>query len=452
MKISKIDESTSILKLAWPIFIEIFLFMLMGNIDTFMLSGYSDQGVAAVGNANFIFGTIIIIFSISAAATGILFAQYLGANDRSKLSEIFALSFYLNVILSIFIMIGMTFFQSQIFKWVNLPKELIVDTKAYLDICATFVLIPAIYMVLSTVLKSHGLTKITMYMAVVLNVLNVIGNYIFLYGPFGLPILGVKGVAISTVFSRGLGLAVMLYVVIKHLKYSISPKLLRPFPKETFKSLIKYGAPTAGEPISYQLSQMVIFSYVNLLGVTVVTTRMYASMITYFTYLGCLAISQATQIVVGHLVGAGKEDLAEGILMRSLRKAIGITLTVALLFAFFRHQLFDIFTNDPKVIAMGGMILLIDIFLEMGRVLNIVIIGGLKAAGDVNFPVAVGILSMWGISTLGAYYFGIHLGYGLLGIWFAMGLDEVIRGIIMLTRWKRGNWKGKAVFKNESNS
>jgi Na+-driven multidrug efflux pump len=226
---------------------------------------------------------------------------------------------------------------------------------------------------------------------------------------------------------------------------SFSLRNLRPFPKETFKQMLKYGAPSAGEPISYQFSQMVIFTFINSLGTAVITTRMYAQMITYFTYLSSLAMAQAAQIIVGHLVGAEKYDEAYHLIMKSLKKAWVITLGVALLFAFLRVPIFSLFTKNQEIIALGGFILLIDIVLEMGRVVNLIVIGGLKASGDVNFPMITGILSMWGISTAGAYFFGLHLGWGLVGIWLAMLLDEVIRGILMIFRWQSGKWRDRLV-------
>lgn len=444
-----IDEKTSILKLAWPIFIEIFLFMVMGNIDTLMLSGYSDNAVAAVGNANQIANTMIILFNVTGAATGIMVAQFLGANEKKTLNQVYSLAFYGNLILAGILGMVMLSFQTPIFKLIKIPQELIGETAAYLNITAGFLWVPALYMICSVILKSHGNTKLTMYLAIMMNILNVIGNYTALYGPFGIPVYGVTGVAISTLVSRSLGLVIVFYVITQKMQASFSLKNLRPFPVETFKQMIRYGAPSAGEPISYQFSQMVIFTIINALGTAVITTRMYTQMITYFTFLSSLALAQGAQIIVGHLVGAGKFDEAYKLVIDALKKSWVITLAVSCLFAVFRFQIMDIFTDDPAIIALGATILLIDIVLELGRVVNLVVIGGMKAAGDVNFPMYAGIISMWGVSTLGAYFFGIILGWGLGGIWFAMLLDECFRGVLMIFRWKSGKWRDRLVIADQ---
>ncbi|MCK8060003.1 MULTISPECIES: MATE family efflux transporter [unclassified Fusibacter] len=442
---NKISENTSVFSLAWPIFIEMLLFMMMGNVDTFMLSRYSDSAVAAVGNANQMVNTINMLFTITTAATGIMITQYLGAKQEKKLNQVYSIATVFNVFIATVMTIGIFMFQSEFFKLINLPLELVTDTKSYLDVIMGFLVISAMYMTLSTIHKSHGNTKLTMYIALGINILNVIGNYIFLFGPLGLPVLGVKGVAISTVVSRSIGMLIMLSYLVLVMKQHIHLKNLIPFPKEMVKQFFKLGLPSAGEPISWQFSQMFIFAFINIMGTTTVTTRMYSMIIIWFTFLFAMAIAQATQIITGYLVGAGRYDDAYHLVFKSLRKAILASLTVSLLFVLFRYQLLGIFTDNKEIIELGAKILIIDLFLELGRVTNITVIFSMRAAGDVNFPVIVGILSMWGISTLGAYVLGIHLGWGLAGIWIAMTADEITRAIIMIFRWRSGKWRGRAI-------
>lgn len=444
-KSNRIDGQTKPLVLAFPIFIELLLFMIMGNVDTIMLSRYSDLAVAAVGNANQILNTLLILFNITTAATGIMVAQYLGASKKEHLNQIYTMGYTMNIVLAVTISLGLYLFQIPFFKAINMPMELYQDTQSYLNTILIFLFVPALFTLSSMILKSHGITKLSMYLALIMNVINVVGNYIFLFGPFGLPVLGVRGVAISTVLSRSIAVSIMLYVLFKHLKISVKIKNLIPFPKVLFKQFIKLGLPSAGEPISYQFSQMVIFSFINLMGTTSVTTRIYVQILVWFTFLGSMAIAQANQIIVGHLIGANEEDRAQAMILKSFKQSLAITLCVSIVFILFRHSMLKIFTSNPEIIKLGATLLVIDLFVEIGRVANLVIIGAFKAAGDVNYPVLVGILSMWLISTLGAYVLGIHFGLGLVGIWIAMASDEMFRGLLMFRRLKNGKWKGKRI-------
>lgn len=419
--------------------------MIMGNIDTLMLSKYSDLAVAAVGNANQIMNTLIILFNVTSAATGIMVTQYIGAKQEETLHEVYTLAFVLNIILAVIITGGLLLFQTPFFKLIQMPQELYMDTKAYLDVVVGFLFVPALFTTFSVVLKSFGQTKLSMVLAIGMNLINVVGNYISLFGPANLPILGVRGVAISTVVSRSVGLIIMMYVLIKHYNVTIKAKSLMPLPKKTLKKFLKLGLPSAGEPISWQLSQMVIFAFVNMLGTETVTARVYLTIIVWFTYLSGIAFAQANQIIVGHLIGAGKEEAAYRTTVKSLKTSWIITAIICVLFALLRKQLFMIFTDNLAIIKIGTSALLIDMFLEMGRVSNLVNVYAFKAAGDVNFPVIVNIIFVWTVCTLGAYFLGIHLGLGLVGIWIAMAADELIRGFIMTIRLIKGSWRGKAI-------
>lgn len=447
MKIANqgITENTSVFQLAWPIFVETLLFMLMGNIDTLMLSQYSDLAVAAVGNANQMIGSIMVLFNVSTAAVGVMVAQYLGARQYSDLNRIYSLAVWVNVGFGTLLATGFLLFKDKIYLWMNLPQTLIVDTNAYAVILLAAMPFSAAYMVLSSIHKNHGFTKLTMQIAIGINILNIAGNYIALYGPFGLPIIGVQGVAISTVISRGLGLCVMLYTLRSKVRGSIAIKGLWPFPKALAAQFFRIGLPSAAEPISFQFSQVFIFAMINTLGTAAITAKMYANMLVMFSYLFALAIAQATQIITGHLIGASLYDKAQALVWQSVKKAWLVTLGMSFTIFLLRMPLLQIFTDNPEVIGIGAMVLLVDVFLEWGRATNITLIFSMRAAGDVHFPVVVGVISMWGIATLGAYILGLHWTLGLTGIWMAMALDEITRGMIMIRRWQSGKWRGKRI-------
>lgn len=441
----KIDESSNPIKLAGPLFVELLLFMIMGNVDTIMLSRFSDTAVAAVGNANQILNTLLILFNVTSAATGIMVAQYIGASQRSELNRIYTFGYGLNLLLAFSIAGFLILFQNVFFVKINMPLELYGDVKAYLNTTLAFLFVPAFFTLSSVILKSHGVTKLSMMLAILMNIVNIGGNYIFLFGPFGLPVLGVRGVAISTVLSRGLSMSIMLFVLVKQMGLSVKLKYITPFPKTLFIKYMKLGLPSAGEPISYQFSQMVIFSFINMMGTTTVTTKIYVQIIVMFTYLSSLAIAQANAIITGHLVGAGKYDAAYRTTLTAFKRSLMITICVSITFILLRFQLLQIFTKNMEIVKLGAMVLVIDIFVEIGRVANLVIINGLKSAGDVNYPVIIGVISMWSVSTLGAYVLGVHFGLGLIGIWIAMAADELLRGALMLWRLRSGKWRGKRI-------
>ncbi|MDA3730388.1 MATE family efflux transporter [Niameybacter massiliensis] len=442
---TKINKNTSLFMLTWPIIVELLLQMLIGNVDQMMISRYSQTSVAAIGNVNQIMTLLLITFNIITMATTILVSQFLGSNNKEKVSEIYSLATYTNLFFSIVLGSIMIIFHKPIFTLMNMPAELYQDATIYIVIVGGMIFLQGVFMSYAAIFRSNGLMKQTMIISMIINIINVVGNFIFLNGLFGLPQMGVTGVAMSSVISRSIGLIVVMWLFSKKLDAKISIKYLRPFPKETLASLLKIGVPSAGESLSYDIAQMCILAFVNTMGTYVVATRVYSTMITNISCIYSAAISSAVQIIVGHLIGAGDIDDADELVMKTLRPTVFISLVVAILLYLGSDIFFGLFTKDPAMLALGKQIMFIQIFLEVGRTFNLVIIRSMQAAGDIKYPVMIGILSMWGVAALLSYVFGIILGMGLVGVWIAMALDEIIRAILVYRRWKKGTWRGRAL-------
>lgn len=435
----EMNNKRLVFMLTWPIFIELVLQMLVGNVDQMMMSRYSENAVAAIGNVNTIMNFVTITFSIVTMAITIMVTQYLGSKNRDKVSEIYSVGIFTNLTFSLIISAGLFFGSDMMFNALKMPPELRTDAKIYLNIVGGLVFLQALFMSFSAIFRSNGLMKQGMYVSVIMNVLNIIGNALLL------PSMGIAGIAISSVFSRLIGVILIYRIFVRNIEGDIRLKYLRPFPKQTFKQLLGIGLPAGGESVAYNVSQMVILTCVNVLGTAVITARVYANMIAWLSYLYSSAIGQANQIIVGHLVGAREDDAAYERSLKTLRPTLIITLIVSVTVYLFSDQIFGLFTQNQEILSLLKIITFIEIFLELGRAVNIVIIRGMQAAGDTQYPVYISILSMWGVATLLSYVFGVVLGWGLPGIWLAMALDEGLRAVIFYIRWKRGRWRGKAV-------
>jgi putative MATE family efflux protein len=434
----------SLFAITWPLFIEILLYMLMGNADTLMLSQYSDNSVAAVGVSNQILSMVIVMFGFVATGTAILVAQNLGAKKDDDAREVSAVSIGANLVFGLILSAAVFIFSEQLLRLMDLPPELFDEANSYLRIVGGFSFIQSLIMTVSSIIRSYGFTRDIMYVTIGMNVLNVIGNYLFIFGPFGFPVLGVEGVAISTTVSRILGLLAAIYVMTKRVPGSLPISMLFSFPKKHLKNLLNIGIPSAGEHLSYNGSQMVITYFIATLGTQALTAKVYTQNVMMFIFLFSIAISQGTQILIGHMVGAKDIENAYKRALKSLKLAIIISIATAALVSFFSKDLLGIFTDNMSIIELGTTLILLTIILEPGRSFNLVLISSLRAAGDVKFPVYMGILSMWGVSVTLSYFLGIYLGMGLVGIWIAFIADEWLRGLLMLWRWRSRVWVKKS--------
>lgn len=443
----KYDNKT-IFMMSLPIFVELLLQLLVGNIDQFMISKYSQEAVAAIGNGNQIMNIVIVVLNVMSVSTTILISQYLGAKNKSKGSEVSTASLLISSVFSILITILVILFNKQLFMWLKVPNEILAETSRYTVIIASFVLIQGIYMTINSILRSYALMKEVMYVSILMNMINIIGNAILINGLFKAPRLGIVGAAISTNFSKCIGLIAVTIILIKKVDIKISLKYLKPFPIDTIKKLLFIGLPSGGESLSYNLSQMIILKVVNIFGTSVIATRVYGNMLANVCYVYSLAIGQATQVVIGYLIGAGREDEVENRVWSVSVISLVVSLVVTILIYFNSDAVFGIFSKDPVVLALGKKIIFIEIFLEIGRAINIVMTKCLIAAGDVYYPVLTTLTFSWVVAVGGSYILGVKLGLGLQGVWLAMMMDELIRAVIFAIRFKSCKWKNKSMIEN----
>ena len=443
----KYDNKT-IFMMSLPIFVELLLQLLVGNIDQFMISKYSQEAVAAIGNGNQIMNIVIVVLNVMSVSTTILISQYLGAKNKSKGSEVSTASLLISSIFSIVITVLVILFNKQLFMWLKVPNEILAETSRYTVIIASFVLVQGIYMTINSILRSYALMKEVMYVSILMNMINIIGNAILINGLFKAPRLGIVGAAISTNFSKCIGLIAVTIILIKKVDVKISLKYLKPFPIDTIKKLLFIGLPSGGESLSYNLSQMIILKVVNIFGTSVIATRVYGNMLANVCYVYSLAIGQATQVVIGYLIGAGRADEVENRVWSVSVISLVVSLAVTILIYFNSDAVFGIFSKDPVVLALGKKIIFIEIFLEIGRAINIVMTKCLIAAGDVYYPVLTTLTFSWVVAVGGSYILGVKLGLGLQGVWLAMMMDERIRAVIFAIRFKSGKWKNKSMIEN----
>jgi len=432
----------TLVSLTWPIFIEIALNQLMGIVDTFMLSHYHEGAVAAVGASNQILMFFNLMFGFVAAGTTILVSRHLGAGNEREARGAAAASVSMNLLFGLMMSLVLFAGAETFLNLIGLPEELMGFGKSYLTIIGSFVFLQALMLTMSGAVKSYGFTRNVMVINLVMNALHVVLNGFFLYGWLGVPVLGVPGVAASTVASRAVGLAITVFVLLRVVGRLEWDDLIRP-KKRHVTGLLKIGVPSAGENLSYNVSQLVITSFIATLGVTAMVTRVYTLQIIFLITLFSSSVAQGTQILVARMIGAKDFDGAYRRGLASLGICLLLTLLVAGVINLAGGVLMDLFTDDPDVLAMGRKLLLLAFLLEPGRAFNLVLNGSLRAAGDVNFPVIVGLICMWAFSVPMAWLLGLHWQFGLFGIFLSFILDEWTRGLIMLFRWRRKRWRLK---------
>ncbi len=448
MESKNINLRKDIRSLTVPIFIEMLLVTLMGATDTFMLSQFADEAVAAVGVANQLITFAFLVFQIINIGTSVMCSQYIGAGKRRKMEQVTAMALLLNIVAGIVISIILSAGAPLLLGWMGLKEDLMQYGLPYMQLVGAFAFFQALHLTVSASLRSDHKAIYPMLVVMLVNIVNIIGNYALIFGHFGMPALGVEGAAIATNISRGVA-AFTLFIVLftKHISWSRLVVAFQASRKELLHemhNLMRIGLPSAGENMSYNAQQVVLTYFINMLGNDALTTRMYVVNAVMFVYIFCICVSQGAGIVIGHLVGDNKYQASYKLGWYALKISIISTITLSVIFACSGKQILSLLTDNPEIIALGCIVLLIDIAVEVGKVCNIFYTTVLRSVGDVNFPFYVGITVQWLVGVLSGWLFGLQFGWGLIGMWIAFFLDESLRGAIFIWRWHSKRWQQRS--------
>lgn len=446
--LSKLDlqePKRSLLSLTWPIFIDLSLHFATLIINTIMVGMVSVKAVAELTIGNQVFDLALIIFNFFNIGVCVVCAQALGANNKRLARRLIHVGLGVNLIIGTIVSIAIFMASGFIVDIMQVPEEIKESSHNYLQILSLSFLPLSICLVGSAILRAHNCTRDAMYVSMLVNIITVIGNTLFLFGYLGVPVMGVEGVAISTVLSRTVGCLAFIPLIIARTNTRIIPRFMFVFRRKIISSILSIGLPGAGENLSWHTQYMFMTGVIASMGAMALATQGVYFQIVQVLMLFSISIGMGTELLVAHYTGAMKLDLANKQLIKSVK--IGEVVTFLLTFSMPLGTgafLVSCFTDNAEVLAIASGLFIITVFQEPGRILNIIIINSLRATGDTTFPVIMAVISMWGISVPLGCFLGLYLEWGLVGVWIGFAADEWVRGIAMLLRWKSLAWQKSA--------
>lgn len=442
---SKGIKRITVFSITWPIFVESLFHIMMGTVDTFMLSHISDNVVSAVGISRQLIEFCIIMFNLLGLGVGVIIAQLLGGKKELQASQVTASAITVNLIAGLVISTLFIVFHNVLLSFYHPTPEVSRHAEIYMQLAGGSLFLEAVILTIGPVVRAHGYTRDTMIVGIGMNIIHIVGNALLIYGFFGLPALGVLGAGISTLVSRLIACVWIFALLYKRIGVPIKLKYYVQMRWLELRAMLTIGVPAGLEWMSYHLSQMMVTRIVTSMGDIPLATHIYVNSIVYYFMIFGMAIGDGTEIVVARMIGAREQEKAYHQLLRSLKWAFIITIGVIVPVSYFGDHVMSVFTDNPVIIATGASVLLFCILLEPGRVFNHVVINSLRAAGDVRFPLMMAGISMWGIKIPLAYLLGIYFNMGLIGVWIAHAADEWVRGVFHYFRWTGRKWQGKTL-------
>ncbi len=426
--------------MAWPLLVELLLGSLVGMAGTVLAARASDASGAAFALAHHVFGTLFIVFRIVGAGVGVVIAQALGAGRREHADAVARAVLGASSWIGLAVALVAATMAAPLLRLMNAPPDVLPLAMPLLVALAPAMLLDAWNATMTAVMRAHLRARDTLAVMVAMQLLHLalMGPLMFGAGP--LPAWGLVGYALALVLARLLAITLHLWLWRQRLG-------LRPVWADWWQlrrgelvAVARIGLPGAAENIAYRLAFMVSVAVVGLLGAQALATHAYALQLIMVVLLFGLATGLSVEMLVGHLIGAGRLHEAHSLVRRGLARGLLVSVVVALLAALAAPWLLRLFTADAKIIHDATVLLWLTVLLEPGRTFNLVVINALRAAGDARYPVVAGAASMLLVLAGGSWLLGSVFGLGLVGVWLAYIADEWVRGLLMWRRWARLKW------------
>lgn len=434
-----------LLSLAVSILVERFLSAFMGSVNIFLLSGYSDNAVAAVGVANQYINTGQMLVALAANGGSVVISQNLGARLRRQADTASMGALFLALTIGAAVSALCIAAPGLLLAPMGLEPVLHADAATYLRFVGGALVLYGLFTTMSAVCRCYEHPQIPMYTIILMNVLNALGTYVVVYRPFEIPLYGVSGVAFMYVASMAVSVLVLAFLTRHVMKDALRLSCLRPLPRKLLGDIVHMGLPQSVEQLSYNVSQIVTTGFIVVLGVTTISAKTYLSNIIIYIYISGMSVGYAAQIIISHMLGAGQQDRAYRFAHRNLIFTLGLNLFFITMVLVFKQPLFSLFTTNQEIIDLAAKVLIVEFLIEIGRSFSQTYTIAVRGAGDVKFTMVVMLLSTWIVCVPLAYLFSNVFGWGLVGIWVAFCIDEWTRAMFSLYRWNSGKWRGKVV-------
>ena len=426
-----------------PIFLEIFFLNLVGSVDTMMLSSLNDNAVGGVGTSNTYMGVFTISFSVISSGMIAVMTQYIGVGKPGVARQAVKIGGLFNGVMGLIVSVVLFLYSEPILILLGISSALFEHAAVYTKIVGGACILNAIIPIVNCYLRAFGHSVGPLVATIVGNVVNLVLNALFLF-VFD---MGVMGVAIATVISRVVNFIILLIMSFLYIKI---PKDAETIETGTVvKQIISIGFPAAMETALYNLAMTIVMSLLNRMdedGFNV-TVKSYANLIANYSYIAGLAMAQANAIITGWKIGEKKYDECLKDTIKTSVYGIRVAVIISLIFVFSSPFIMIFFTDNKEMISVIQKVLIIDAFLEIGRVANLVYGTALKTCGDAIYTVTIAVIFMYLFAVFGTYLFGIKLELLVIGCWIGLALDECARAILMFNRWKSKKWESKVLIK-----
>ncbi len=435
------SDTARVVELAMPAVGEQMLNMMVGIVDTFLVGHLGASALAGVGLGNQMVMLATTFFAAVATGATALVARHTGAHEPALANRIMHQSLLISVLLGI--VTTLIFFPgAQIaIRLMGADGEVIALGGSYLRIVSLSLIASSFMFVGNAALRGSGDTRTPMTVMAAVNIVNVVVAYTLINGLGPFPALGVAGSALGAALGRSCG-AVLVFVLLWRGKAGLHLSLagLRADGQQ-LRRIINVGLPAGAELLMMRLGMTIFAAVVASLGTVAYAAHQVVMTSESLSFQPGFGFSVAAATLMGQGLGAKNPQRAERTGVIALRLAVIVMSLMGVLFFFFPRQFMTIFTNDPQVINQGLVPLRIIALAQPFLATTMVLSGALRGAGDTRGPLLVTTLGIWCIRLPLAIFLVNTTSLGLVAAWLTMIVDQIVRALFFIPRFRSGKWK-----------
>ena len=432
-----------LLRLLLPLLVEQTLSILVGMADTIMVSSLGDAAISGVSLVDMICNVLITLFAALATGGAVVASQLLGANRRNDACRVANQLVMVVLMVSVAIMLPMIFLREQVFGLLfgGVEQDVWNNAMTYMWITALSYPFIAVYNGGAALYRSMSKSGMTMLVSVLVNIINVGGNALCI---FGLK-MGVEGVAIPTLLSRMAGaVCMMLLLNNTHLQVHLLHGAWKP-DLRMMKEILHIGVPSGVENSLFQLGRVLVVQVIALFGTVQTAANAVANTLDTVGCLPGMAVNLAIISVVGRCVGAGDYRQARHYTKKLILWAYIATAAVNVPLLLMLKKILPVFSASPGALELAYILVMIhDGMAILMWPAAFTLPNALRAASDVRYTMIVSLASMALFRIVFSYILGVGFGWGAVGVWVAMVLDWVCRIICYVIRYRSGKWETQA--------
>jgi len=433
-------EIKEILNLALPAVGEMLLYMVVWVVDTMMVGQFGGKdSVSAVGLASeiiYTFSNIFIAMGISISIISFV-ARHIGAKNFSEAKNYAVNGIFIGIIISVSISFLLFVFSKKLLLIAGAEGNVLNLGTIFIQIASIGIMFSMIMNVLNAILRAQGNTKTPMIAASIVIIINIILDWILIYGRFGLPALGAKGSAIATITAQFIGFLFIIFYYKQYKILGIKIKEIFKFEKDILFNILKLAFPASLQEAAFDISRLVSIFMIMHLGTVAFAANQITTTIESISFMPGWGFAIAATTMSGQMVGAKKYDLAKKYTNISAIFAITIMSIMSLLFLFIPGVLIKSFIQDPEVISIGIFCLMVASIEQPFMAIGMVYGGGIKGSGNTKTPFLISAISSWLIRIPLMYIVIYVLKLGVVAVWFVTSIQWLFESITMYIYFKK---------------